>query len=121
MCKCQSVPGLTPRIAVCAKIPCYAERTAHPQLCHHRPLHLTFGPGLNILTGETGAGKSIIIDAVSLLLGDRASTEGVRAGGEVAEIEAAFRLPDDAELAELLRHRSTNRAWTTPTTPTGSS
>ena len=39
-------------------------------------LHLTFGPGLNILTGETGAGKSIIIDAVGLLLGERASDRG---------------------------------------------
>ncbi|MCB0067504.1 MAG: AAA family ATPase, partial [Caldilineaceae bacterium] len=38
-------------------------------------LSLAFGPGLNILTGETGAGKSIIIDAVGLLLGDRAVTE----------------------------------------------
>jgi energy-coupling factor transporter ATP-binding protein EcfA2 len=38
-------------------------------------LNLTFGPGFNVLTGETGAGKSIIIDAVGLLLGDRASQE----------------------------------------------
>lgn len=56
-------------------------------------LHLTFGPGLNILTGETGAGKSIIIDAVGLLLGDRAAAEWVRAGSELAAIEATFLLP----------------------------
>ncbi len=56
-------------------------------------LHLTFQPGLNILTGETGAGKSIIIDAVGLLLGDRAGAELVRAGTEVASIEAIFSLP----------------------------
>lgn len=56
-------------------------------------LELHFAPGLNILTGETGAGKSIIIDAVGLLLGDRAATEWVRAGSEVATIEATFSLP----------------------------
>lgn len=67
-------------------------------------LHLTFGAGLNILTGETGAGKSIIIDAVGLLLGERATAEAVRAGSEVAEIEAAFQLPADPELAEQVRH-----------------
>jgi DNA repair protein RecN (Recombination protein N) len=49
-------------------------------------LHLVFGPGLNILTGETGAGKSIIIDALGMLLGDRATAEWVRAGSELAEI-----------------------------------
>ena len=62
-------------------------------------LRLEFGPGLNILTGETGAGKSIIIDAVGLLLGDRAATEWVRTGADLASIEAAFVLPADAERA----------------------
>ncbi|MGL4650372.1 MAG: DNA repair protein RecN, partial [Caldilineaceae bacterium] len=56
-------------------------------------LRLSFAPGLNILTGETGAGKSIIIDAVGLLLGDRAAAEWVRAGSELAAIEALFELP----------------------------
>ncbi len=60
-------------------------------------LHLQFRPGLNILTGETGAGKSIIIDAVGLLLGDRAAIEWVRAGSEVAAIEATFSLPPAGE------------------------
>jgi DNA repair protein RecN (Recombination protein N) len=55
-------------------------------------LHLTFGPGLNILTGETGAGKSIIIDALGLLLGDRGATEWIRAGTDQAQIEAVFQL-----------------------------
>lgn len=64
-------------------------------------LHLTFGPGLNILTGETGAGKSIIIDAVGMLLGDRATAEWVRAGSELAEIEATFQLVEGEILAEL--------------------
>jgi len=58
-------------------------------------LNLQFGPGLNIVTGETGAGKSIIIDALGMLLGDRATAEWVRAGCELAEIEAAFQLEDD--------------------------
>lgn len=55
-------------------------------------LQLAFHPGLNILTGETGAGKSIIIDALGLLLGDRASEEMIRAGTDRAEIEATFHL-----------------------------
>src|SRR5256885_3246191 len=49
-----------------------------------------FGPGLNVLTGETGAGKSILVEAVGLLLGGRASAEMVRTGEEVAAIEAIF-------------------------------
>ncbi|MEM7531887.1 MAG: DNA repair protein RecN [Chloroflexota bacterium] len=56
-------------------------------------LHLQFGPGLNILTGETGAGKSIILDAIGMLLGDRASADWVRAGTQRAEIEATFHVP----------------------------
>jgi DNA repair protein RecN (Recombination protein N) len=55
-------------------------------------LHVTFGPGLNILTGETGAGKSIIIDAVDLILGGRASADLVRTGAEEATVEALFDL-----------------------------
>ncbi|MBV9851607.1 MAG: DNA repair protein RecN [Armatimonadetes bacterium] len=56
-------------------------------------LHLSFGAGLNILTGETGAGKSIIIDALGLALGERASGgDVVRTGTERATVEAAFDL-----------------------------
>jgi DNA repair protein RecN (Recombination protein N) len=67
-------------------------------------LDLTFAPGFNVLTGETGAGKSIIIDAVNLLLGDRASAEVVRAGAERTEVEGVFQLgePLAARLALLL-------------------
>jgi DNA repair protein RecN (Recombination protein N) len=53
-------------------------------------LELKFHPGLNIFTGETGAGKSIIIDAVESLLGSRADPTQVRAGAERANIEASF-------------------------------
>src|SRR5256885_6944815 len=49
-----------------------------------------FGPGLNVLTGETGAGKSILVEAVGLLLGGRASADMVRTGEDVATIEAIF-------------------------------
>jgi len=49
-----------------------------------------FGPGLNLLTGETGAGKSILIDALALLLGEKASTEVIRHGSEKAVISAVF-------------------------------
>src|SRR5690242_257062 len=49
-----------------------------------------FGPGLNVLTGETGAGKSILVEAVGLLLGGRASADMVRTGEELATLEAIF-------------------------------
>jgi DNA repair protein RecN (Recombination protein N) len=55
-------------------------------------LALQFGSGFNVLTGETGAGKSIIIDAVNLLLGGRASTELIRTGCDVAAVEGVFAL-----------------------------
>ncbi len=63
-------------------------------------LHLAFGLGLNILTGETGAGKSIIIDALGLLLGDRGATEWIRAGAEQAQIEAVFQLQEPTDVVE---------------------
>ncbi|MBD2099288.1 DNA repair protein RecN [Leptolyngbya sp. FACHB-261] len=55
-------------------------------------LELTFGSGLNVLTGETGAGKSIILDAISAALGGRMSSKSVRTGSERALIEASFDL-----------------------------
>ncbi|HHX64031.1 MAG TPA: DNA repair protein RecN [Chloroflexi bacterium] len=58
-------------------------------------LRLQFGPGFSVLTGETGTGKSIIIDAVSLLLGERASTDLIRTGSDSATIEAVFTLSPD--------------------------
>ena len=53
-------------------------------------LTVEFAPGLNLLTGETGAGKSILIDALSLLLGDKASSEMVRHGAEKAVVSGVF-------------------------------
>lgn len=66
-------------------------------------LLMRFHPGFNILTGETGAGKSIIIDAVELLLGAKSSQEMVRAGAGMASIEGLFEL--DAAVGERLRPR----------------
>src|SRR5947199_10792779 len=51
-----------------------------------------FGPGLNLLTGETGAGKSILIDALALLMGDKASPEVIRHGAERAVVSCVFHL-----------------------------
>ena len=51
---------------------------------------LQLGPGLNVLTGETGAGKSMLIDALSLLLGERAASGSVRPGGSKSVVEGAF-------------------------------
>ncbi|HPX61953.1 MAG TPA: DNA repair protein RecN [Deltaproteobacteria bacterium] len=65
-------------------------------------LHLTFGPGLTVLTGETGAGKSIIIDAVGLIMGGRASAELIRSGEEEAVVEALFDICGREDLKLLL-------------------
>lgn len=61
-----------------------------------------FGPGLNVLTGETGAGKSILIDALTLLLGERAQTDAIRAGAETATIAAVFEVEPKGPVAALL-------------------
>lgn len=58
-------------------------------------LHVSFRPGLNVLTGETGAGKSIIIDAVNLILGGRASAGMIRTGEEEAVVECMFDVAGD--------------------------
>ena len=55
-----------------------------------------FGPGLNIVSGETGAGKSVLIGALYLLLGERADTGAVRAGAAQCSVEAVFSLEPDA-------------------------
>jgi DNA repair protein RecN (Recombination protein N) len=68
-------------------------------------LSVTLGPGLNALTGETGAGKSIIVGALSLLLGERASSDVVRAGASRAVVEAVFDVShNDAVQTRLADH-----------------
>jgi DNA repair protein RecN (Recombination protein N) len=60
------------------------------------------GPGLNVLTGETGAGKSMLVDALALLLGERATADLVRTGAGRAVVEGAFDLTGRADLATPL-------------------
>lgn len=64
-------------------------------------LAVEFSPGLNLLTGETGAGKSILIDALSLLLGDKASTDMIRHGAEKAVVSGVFEA-DEKRLRHVL-------------------
>lgn len=61
-----------------------------------------FGPGFNVLTGETGAGKSLVLDALGLAVGQRASAELVRAGEEAARVDAVFELPEGHPVASVL-------------------
>ncbi len=62
-----------------------------------------FGPGLNLLTGETGAGKSILVDALALLMGDKASSDVVRHGADRAVVACVFESTPNAE-ATLEEH-----------------
>src|SRR5437016_619443 len=66
-------------------------------------LSLQFQSGFIVLTGETGAGKSLLIDAIALLVGGRASTDQIRSGEDEAQLEAAFHLPDTHPLLQCLR------------------
>ena len=66
-------------------------------------LNLRFQSGFTVLTGETGAGKSLLIDAIALLVGGRASTDQIRSGEDEAQLEAAFHFPDTHPLLQRLR------------------
>ena len=65
-------------------------------------LHIFFSDGLTILSGETGAGKSIIINAVNLLLGTRAMSRLIRTGAENAELEALFKIDPESRTANAM-------------------
>jgi DNA repair protein RecN (Recombination protein N) len=68
-------------------------------------LDLSFSKGFNILTGETGAGKSIILNAVQLLLGDRASEELIRSSEEEASVEALFDISENREVQGRIQEK----------------
>ena len=65
-------------------------------------MNLQFSDGITIFTGETGAGKSILMDAFSILLGERASSDFIRHGKDAFVIEGVFDVTDDTELLDLL-------------------
>jgi DNA repair protein RecN (Recombination protein N) len=65
-------------------------------------LQIDFSGGFTILSGETGAGKSIILNAVNLLLGSRAAAELVRTGAESAELEALFQISSNSNVARIM-------------------
>ncbi len=68
-------------------------------------LTLPLGRGFNVLSGETGAGKSIIVGALGLLLGERASADLIRTGADKATVEGVFDVTDRPEIATLLDER----------------
>ncbi len=65
-------------------------------------LHLTLSPRFNVLTGETGAGKSIIVDAVDALLGGRYGAEFVRTGCDSARVEGIFDLARSGKAGKIM-------------------
>ena len=69
-------------------------------------LNLSFSKGFNVLTGETGAGKSIILNAVHLLLGDKGSEEFIRSSEEEANVEAFFDITGNREVKERIKEKA---------------
>ncbi len=65
-------------------------------------LHIDFSEGLNVLSGETGAGKSIIVDSLNLVLGERADRELIKAGTDKADVEATFEIGQHKRVKQLL-------------------
>ncbi|HZB96880.1 MAG TPA: AAA family ATPase, partial [Herpetosiphonaceae bacterium] len=66
-------------------------------------LHLSLAPAFNVLTGETGAGKSIIIDALGTLRGEKVDSSFVRAGSQLARVEGVFSLGDCPDVLPILQ------------------
>lgn len=69
---------------------------------------IEFGTGLNIISGETGAGKSILMDALALILGGRASSDLIRSGAEEASVEALFEIDGDSDVHAALESQGMN-------------
>ena len=68
-------------------------------------LTIDFQPGFLVFSGETGAGKSILITALNLLLGGRASSEYIQSGEENATVEAVFKIPESSPVLQFLEER----------------
>ncbi|MCP3984341.1 MAG: DNA repair protein RecN [bacterium] len=81
------------------------ERLRIQQLALVDELELEFGPGLNVLTGETGAGKSIVLGALGLLAGARADRDSIREGADEAVVEAVFEIAGLTDLEASLAER----------------
>src|SRR5881409_1269405 len=67
-------------------------------------VRVRFHPGLNLLTGETGSGKSLVVDALGLLLGGRASAEMIRSGEARARVAGIFEVREHAAVRRLLEN-----------------
>src|SRR5215467_3420822 len=74
-------------------------------------LDLEFKPGLNILSGETGAGKSILIQALGLILGERGYSELIRSGEEECEVTAEFDGSKPLTIRRALQRSGKGRVW----------
>jgi DNA repair protein RecN (Recombination protein N) len=68
-------------------------------------IQISFKNGFSVLTGETGAGKSIILEAVNLLLGSRVSADLVRSGCKSAELEAFFKIDENSNALKILENQ----------------
>ncbi|HUY86695.1 MAG TPA: DNA repair protein RecN [Acidimicrobiales bacterium] len=86
-------------------------------------IRVDFGPGLTALTGETGAGKTLVVDAIKLLTGSRSDSSVVRHGTESARVEGRFHLPNGEELvlAREVPASGRSRSWTNGQMATASS
>ena len=82
-------------------------------------LEIRFHSGMQVLTGETGAGKSIVVDAVNLILGSRADRGLIRSGCEKASVEAVFDVPGNPDLRPFWSGKSIDYDGRTVTVVTG--
>ena len=64
---------------------------------------IQFHNGMQVLTGETGAGKSIVVDSVNLILGGRAEKDMIRTGADKASVEAVFNVNGNTQIQELMK------------------
>jgi len=69
-------------------------------------MSIDFAPGMNVMTGETGAGKSIVVDAVNLVLGERADRDLIASGKQKARVEAVFDIADNVKVKAMLEELS---------------